>query len=338
MQLRLFPVMLVCVGAMLSNAVACLVPVFRYALDRWPTDAFKLEAPAADLKYDCIAADLRGDHGSIINLEALASEQTDTAKLMFPSSSSEEPKLAWIGKLSSEAYDSLTTSPARKEITKRILNGDSAVWVIVEDQPASGNPALIQLEQTLRNIEATATFHERPANDPSNQIGPGPELKIKFSVVRIAKNDTTEQSLIAMLAGPKGIDRFAGTGAFAALVFGRGRVLGAWDLATLDVKLIDEASRFLLAPCSCEAKQLNPGWDLLMRVNWEAELAAIGTGVAKESPVPAMIQPETVVYRPRATPATTPERSRTKTLLICGLGLLAIILTVVTWKRTQGTE
>ena len=337
MQLRLFPVMLVCVGAMLSNAAACLVPVFRYALDRWPTDAFKLEAPAADLKRDAIAADLRGDHGSIINLEALASEQTDTAKLMFPSSSSEEPKLAWTGILSLETYESLTTSPARTEITKRILDGDSAVWVIVEDQPASGNSALDQLEQTLRNIEATATFHERPANDPSNQIGPGPELKIKFSVVRIAKNDPAEQSLITMLAGPKGTDRFPSTASFAALVFGRGRVLGAWDLAMLDVKLIDEASRFLLAPCSCEAKQLNPGWDLLMRVNWEAELEAIGKGSAKESPLPAMSQPETVVYRPSETPATARETPRTKTLLIYGLALGGMILVVI-WKRNQGTE
>ena len=338
MQLRLFPVMLFCVGAMLANAAACLVPVFRYALDRWPTDVFKLEAPAADLKHESSAADLRGDHGSIVNLEALASEQTDTAKLMFPSSSSEEPKLVWTGKLSSEAYDSLTTSPARKEISKRILHGDSAVWVIVEDQPASDNPALAQREQTLRNIEATATFHERPANDPSNQIGPGPELKIKFSVFRLAKNDPAEQSLIAMLAGPKGIERFAGTGSFAALVFGRGRVLGAWDLATLDVKLIDEASRFLLAPCSCEAKQLNPGWDLLMRVNWEAELEAIGKGSTKESPVPAMVQPETVIYRPSATPATAPEPARMTTFLISSLALGGIALAIVMWKRSQGTE
>jgi hypothetical protein len=44
---------------------------------------------------------------------------------------------------------------------------------------------------------------------------------------------------------------------------------------------IREAGAFLVGACSCEVKRQNPGTDLLMAVDWDAQ---IGTRIAEEAP------------------------------------------------------
>lgn len=76
-----------------------------------------------------------------------------------------------------------------------------------------------------------------------------------------------------MLAGPKPAAGLA-NGPWLAAVFGRGRVLGAWPAADFGDAEIEEACLFLLGACSCQVKRQNPGWDMLMNVNWVTELQA----------------------------------------------------------------
>ena len=40
---------------------------------------------------------------------------------------------------------------------------------------------------------------------------------------------------------------------------------------------IDEACTFLTGPCSCQVKELNPGVDLLMAVDWEEEVSVVAS-------------------------------------------------------------
>jgi hypothetical protein len=314
-------------------AEACSVPVFRYALDRWTADAFRLEAPSAALRTGPAGADLRGDNGVRLNLLAVPQSEDAGGKatLRFPAEVGDAPD-AWTGELTPAVWKQLTESPARTELVHRLLAGDSAVWILVESghRDVDDQMATLLTEQmaVAQRIPLPAT---RP-NDPSSQIGPGPELRVKFSLLRISRDAADEAFFITSLAGPGGVDSLPKDQPFATLVFGRGRVLGAWSPPKLSPELIQQASRFLLGACSCEAKHLNPGWDLLMRVNWDAELERVAAS-RPSSPAatrPAA-KPDVVVYE--AAPATNPaEPTRRPFVFDQGMivGMVAGVLVIAT--------
>ena len=86
-------------------------------------------------------------------------------------------------------------------------------------------------------------------------------------------------------------------------------------------EFIEDGTMVLLGSCSCEVKHLNPGWDLLVRVDWDAELEkaeqariANANDSGENSPTPpakpnASVKPETVRITPAA-PAAAPLASR----------------------------
>ena len=98
-------------------------------------------------------------------------------------------------------------------------------------------------------------------------------MELKFSILQVKRDDPKESLLVRMLAGPKAGELLEGK-PFVAPVFGQGRVLGAWPADTMDAEGIEEASFFLTGACSCQVKAQNPGWDLLLSVDWKKELLA----------------------------------------------------------------
>ena len=282
------------------------IPVFRYALDRWPADAFRLEAPGSVLRTEPLATEIRNLTGrSGLNLETSVS--TNGARLFYPSHVRGADKFAWEGQLSPEVYGALTDSPARRDLVKRILRGDSAVWVLVEGGPSAANEAAASLlENRLRFLESATGIPRLDPNDPDSRVGPGPELKVQLSLLRLKRSDPSEAAFLSQLAGPAGLKSLPADQPFIALVFGRGRVLGAWPNDRLNEEFIQESTRFLLGSCSCEVKSRNPGWDLLLRVDWDEELKKAGEArrLASRSPEPARasLEPETVVIKPQQKP------------------------------------
>ena len=79
------------------------------------------------------------------------------------------------------------------------------------------------------------------------------------------------------LAGPRASDLPKGE-AWIVPVFGRGRALGAWPASLMDEEGFDEVCHFLTGACSCQVKQQNPGWDLIMNIDWDDRLLAIAEG------------------------------------------------------------
>ena len=292
-------------------AEACSVPVFRYALDRWPADAFRLEAPAAALGTEPLATEVRNlGERSPLNLEAIPTPDPN-ARLLFPNRSRSEPRAAWSGGLTPESYAALTDSPARRELARRILAGDSVVWVLVESGQNEADEAAAQLlGKRLSFLESAAGLPAIDPNDPTSKLGPGPELRVKLSLLRVRRAAPEERAFLAQLAGPNGVSAFAENEPFTALVFGRGRVLGAWGAEKLSNEFVEEATLFLLGACSCEVKNQNPGWDLLMRVDWDAELhkaddaRRAAPATEPKTTTPAAPQPETVTFTPTTTPPT----------------------------------
>lgn len=324
---------------------ACTIPVFRYGLDRWPSDPFVLQAPVAAMAREPMASDFAGKNGVRLNLEgqppAAGAPAEPEARLLFPPHSAEGLEL-WSGPLTPENFRLLTDSPARVEIGKRIVEGDSGVWVLVESGNAEADEAMAkQLTTRMAELEKTEKLPVIDPNDPSSQLAPGPELKIKFSLLRVSRKAPEEQVFLHMLAGPNGFDTLPEAQPFASLLFGRGRVLGVWNPEKLSDELINEASRFLLGACSCEAKHLNPGWDILMRFNWEAELEKVAQRRIAAGELPASaaaaapVMPERVTYTPASATATppalrTPAVKLPNWLIVTGLaaviGLLGLML------------
>jgi hypothetical protein len=139
-------------------------------------------------------------------------------------------------------------------------------------------------------------------NDPSSKLGPGPALALKYSILRIPATLVSEAPLLAMLAGPRsGLEKSKEP--WIAVVFGRGRVLGAWAAPDFQDDEIEEVCLFLAGACSCQVKRQNPGWDLLLKCDWPDRLQAMGlppdpngpesTGAQSKNDA----QPETVTFR-----------------------------------------
>jgi hypothetical protein len=292
-------------------AHACSIPVFRYALDRWQADPFALEVSATDAKDEAVARFLRNlTDSSPLNLVPSRSQDKGPSRLAFPHAAADATP-AWSGKLDGTTLPRLTDSPARAEVVKRILAGECAVWLLVESgQKNADDRATSALEKRLRYLEQVAQIPPIDPTDPTSQLGPGPALRVKFSMLRIRQNDPAEQPFIAMLAGPNH-DMENANGPWLALVFGRGRVLGAWPAEGFGDEQTDEACLFLLGACSCQVKRMNPGWDLLLHADWNESLQAIGfpppPPTAIQKPIVAAPEPEPVKPPTENAEATKPE-------------------------------
>jgi hypothetical protein len=266
-------------GARASICQGCSVPVFRYALDHWHADNFRLELSArdaADPEVTRFARNLGANSGLNLEVRRLAAETEGTSRLLRPAHGNAEPTQLWDGAVTGQTLSTLTDSPLRREIVARLLRGDSAVWILVEGTDRGANEATSALlEKRLRYLEQVVRLPDIDPNDPSSKIGPGPALKVAFSRLNLSQKAEGEAPLRAMLAGPRsGLERSEQT--WIAAVFGRGRVLGAWPASEMDDAAIEEVALFLVGACSCQVKRQNPGWDLLLQFDWDEKLADLG--------------------------------------------------------------
>jgi hypothetical protein len=259
-------------------AGACTIPVFRYALDRWEADPFELALPetvAADTGVANLLRPLRAS--GVANLRFLTDISIAEPELR---TARQGGQVVWSGALGEESLGLLLDSPGRRELTARILAGESVVWVVAHDGSETGE--VERISKRLAFLQQVAALPLQDPNDPDSRLGPGPPLLLKFTVLPLRRDEPAEAVLLRMLAGPgTGID--PGTTSFAAAVFGRGRVLGAWPLAETDDAVLEEASLFLVGRCSCRVKDQNPGWDLLMNVDWDARLAAAAAAIEADA-------------------------------------------------------
>lgn len=284
---------------------ACSVPVFRYALERWqnaPYRAVVLRRGALSEKEKTAVAELKRaaiDARAPANLEV---EELDVdADLQKPSNAVfakwfasheksaplpyvvlcyPEPEdglgYAWGGKLEAGLAEKICQSPARKEIARRLLSGDTAVWlVLASDDPEKTAKATLNLDAELSKLQKEIAL----PTDDDNQGGPPVKLiskiplKISFSILQVKRDDPAESVFVSILGElEKKTQDKTKPAAFA--IFGRGRMLAGLSGTDLKADVIRDACYFFAQPCSCRVKELNPGNDLLFAVDWENELAS----------------------------------------------------------------
>ena len=283
-----------------SPAQACNVPVFRYALERWPADAYRLSVffsgqldPALAKQLDALARRPLNVEVSLVDLQKanpkdtrLAGVAIDRGKLpwmvlCYPDRGG-PPSVAWSGRLESGVLDRITDSPVRREIVRRILSGESAVWVLLESGDAQKDrSAREQLQRAIAtagkqlHIPAAEELDysagdSMPDSAPDASDGPAAKipLKVAFSLLTLSRKDAKEEILRAMLLGSEpDLKEYPGE-PMAFLVFGQGRVLWALVGKGVNADNVLEACEFLTEGCSCQIKSTNPGTDLLTCTDW----------------------------------------------------------------------
>jgi hypothetical protein len=197
----------------------------------------------------------------------------------------------------------------RRQLVKRIGAGETAVWLLLESgDRRKDDEAARLLESRLKQLTTTLKLPEL-TDAPEDRVTPdGPPLRIAFSVIRLSRTDAAEQLLVSMLLHSEE-DLMDSKEPMAFPVFGRGRALWALIGKGINDDTIEEAGAFLVGPCSCQVKRLNPGTDLLIAADWDGLL---GDRRVVKDPVPPPLRGLDIFLQAgrRPTPATSPVPAR----------------------------
>ena len=317
---------MVCLAAALP-AWACTLPIFRYGLEQWHPDVYvvtiftKGEADEATqgvvdwleeaADRDEGPANLRVQLVDIDRLDEADDPDQDLGELWARVGEDAQPPLmvvqypnpggfllpvvqparvfdtVWQGTPSIEAAGSIVDSPVRQEIARRVLDGDSIVWILIEggDEEAD-DEAAEQLKTWIDDASKKIPLPEIDERDIEKYMsGYGPEMRVAMSMIRVSREDAAEAATLGMLLEQEGGLREADT-PIAVPVFGRGRMLGGFTGEFFTQEMIDTASEFLIGSVdSCEIKDQNPGTDLLTVAPWSAVMQ---DGAAPGDVMPAM--------------------------------------------------
>lgn len=301
-----------------STALACQVPVFRYALERWAADRYEIvilhqgplssddEERLARLRSEDFSSpsaanfEVRSIPSNEIHDRLLqevwneqAGRKTPLMLVLYPKNAQEVPsRIALQTDFTDEAIQQLVDSPVREKVAKNILSGDSAVWIFVpsghEDQDSEALATLteqVALNQAQLELPPQEELEEDEFFNSANSI----ELRVGFSIVTLRRDDPKERILLEMLMSSesdlKSLDQ-----PMAFPVLGRGRVLYALVGKGISEQTIGMASRFIIGPCSCQVKEQNPGFDLLMAMDWDSK-----TGTSAKTSFSPDTEPERIL-------------------------------------------
>jgi hypothetical protein len=176
----------------------------------------------------------------------------------------------WAGPLKEAPLRALLDSPARRTLGKRLLSGESAVWVLVESgEKIKDDMAFALLTAQLGNLQTSLKLPDPDPKDVKRFDRPGsPPLKLAFSTLRLSRTDPAEKWFAAMLLG---MDKDAkqATGPVLFVVYGRGIAHEPLIDKGINHVMIARQAEFVIGECACEVRRLNPGKDILMPADWD---------------------------------------------------------------------
>ena len=201
-----------CAAFLPASLQACSVPVFRYALERWPSDTYQAvvfhrgpmtEAQQAEVK-NLTPEGLAGQMHANVSVRTVDLDQTpdpeslalwEQAKsatlpwmVLRHASATNQPVILWSGPLADSTTKQLLDSPLRKEIVRRLAAGESVVWTLLEiGDPQKDDEAAKLLETRLAYLTSVLKL---PKLDQQDVVAEADEqLRLAFSVVRLSRQD-----------------------------------------------------------------------------------------------------------------------------------------------------
>ncbi len=351
----------------IQEARACSVPVFRYALERWPADDYAVfvfhrePLPAKDQAViDWLGKRLEGDPPPAncrVFLVDLNEDLNPYVKAVWEKQKNAKlpwmvirypirtriPNDVWAGSPNLQVVKRLLDSPARREIAMRLISGDSVVWAMLQcgDKTKDSEAQKVLHEELTRHEEAMKPHSEEEAQAMAGPGGgalptmPDEAVKIAFSIVPVDRNDPNEAMFVRVLmqSEPDLWDYEDEPMAFP--IFGRGRMLFALVGKGINPETIMEACAFLVGPCFCQAKAANPGTDVLMTADWEAAIESLIVDQVEFEMLTGRREPATTQPNEPNTPAaaamadSTPERGALQRNVLIALAGIVIVVTTV---------
>lgn len=279
-----------------SCVSACNIPVFRFALERWQPDPYELvlitngqsegppNARIAQLRkyvdgqpslcrltiYERNQLDASED--AIQNLVQPFEPETRYPQLIVRTKlGRDRVATTWQGELDSFDAKSFFGSSARSEIADRLLQGHAVVWlVLASDNPSATEELTRRLEEQLDELDNQIPLPEG-IGLPGSELYSSIPLNMKFSVLTLKRDDPDELPFIQFLKQFQP-DAFAAGQPLVVPIFGKGRGLEVIPADRLSDGLVEDLSIFLSGACSCQVKDLNPGFDLPMAIQWNREI------------------------------------------------------------------
>lgn len=308
---------IILLGATSCGLWACQVPVFRFALERWPADHFQLLVTShggvpepLQAALDELEAALQEDPSPInldlkvvdldrlteierVSLPALEHAGKEPSMVLLPPRSWMTDEPAWTGPATVENLENLLDSPTRQRCADRLLAGESAVWLLVESQDETKNAAArAALEAGLQRASSLLEIPEGVIR--REDLNPGIKnidlddvlrsdipLHISFAVESVSRTDPAEAIFLATMLQDEALLR--SDEPLAVAIFGRGRTPGPLPATQMTDDRLLAACQYLCGACSCQVKSGNPGYDLLFQTNWDAHLG--NTVLTAESPL-----------------------------------------------------
>jgi hypothetical protein len=307
-----------------SAAVACNIPVFRYALERWKPDVSQVlilhtgEMTGNDAKLAGELQSLTGNTADAANIDVrLVDLSAPVTEDLLPlvkripiERLRDNPYVVvrtplqqrrqhtiWEGALSEVKQSPLLTSPARQQLTARLLAGDAVVWLMVA-APNSERSANVRtmLQSQFDELSSSIALPEG-IGEPGSELYSDIPLLLQFSVIEVDPTNPAERVLLNLLTAASGAAFHSDEDILVVPVFGRGRALEVIPATDLSPELIRDLTRFLCGACSCQVKELNPGFDLLLQHDWDSSLFGEGTsapppaagGSGKNSGTPVLV-------------------------------------------------
>lgn len=285
---------------------ACDVPVFRYALERWPVDPYQavaVEVTPFDAAEKAALETLRASsrkEGLNLRVQvmkpkafaenAYGREVTGEVKanrlfLFYPKTSG-LTRSPWNGPVSGAAVTKLATCGDRKKLMDHLLGGSSAVFLfLASGDRGTDDKARLLLEERLKalareiKLPAKVAAAGEKAADPVNQLKSKVPFKIHFTLQTVPKAGPQKTVLRPLLLGLEADLVDLQNQPMVFLVYGRGRALPPLIGKGINQKMIDQLAYFVTGACSCQVKAQNPGTDLLLSRNWDK--AILGKGEKK---------------------------------------------------------
>jgi hypothetical protein len=258
----------------------------------------------------------------------------------------EIPDNVWAGRFDAAEAAAVPDSPLRREIARRILGGEAGVFVILESGNADKDKAVAaMLDKELARLQKELRLPEPDPDgggDPQYDTQGAPQLRVAFSAVRLARTDAAERHFVNMLVGVAEELRKAEEPVVFP-IYGRGRALCALVGQQIDPDNLEDICGFLVGPCSCIFKDQNPGFDLLMSMDWDAALAGEESAIpAPAAPPLAGLSDFAAAQAPAAAEPASPRAgaalARNILLAMAGGVVVLAVVAMVLWRRGREAE
>lgn len=352
-------------GCMLATSLlsttttqACRMPMCRYALLNWEPENYEVH-----VVYPAGAVERARAVERTILARASEGKRKANLRVMLKEASGDPPEklhhdaegslllevrtpdkegnrpVFWSAPFSETAVEQIIDSPARRRVARELLDGRSAAWLLITTGKVQADEqAATILRRHLDRLSETLELSP-DASVAGDPMADATAERPTFAVVPVDASDPAERFLVASILSMAGADEM--TAPLAVPVYGKGRAHAFITGDDFDADVIEASCRFLVGACSCTARALAPGCDLLLRADWRLEveehliemidLAPLDGDqtVRKEQARPTPTQAAATSSQAPAKTAGLPESGRASLMSNTFLSLAMVVLVVV---------